>query len=1025
MQVGILGPVRLSDGDTVIAVGGARLRALLTRLALDPGAVVGVRALVDAVWPDDPPGDPVNAVQTLVSRLRRLLPDGTRVRQLAGGYQLDLTADDVDAGRFERLARTGRDRLRAGDPADATTALSEALALWRGRPLADLDGAAVAGPVVARLDELRLAAAEDLAEAELAGGAAPADVAVRLRALVAEQPLRERLRALHVQALVAAGRRAEALAAFEDARALLAGQLGADPGQELRAAHRAALRDDEPAPRPAPALPVPLTSLIGRDDDLAGVAKALGRARLVTLTGPGGAGKTRLAVAAAATLPTPVRLVELAAVTGQDDVATAAADALLAQAAPGTAESPERTAIERLVETLGGGETLLLLDNCEHLVDAAAALAGELLARCPRLRVLTTSREPLRLPGEALYEVRPLAEADAVRLFTERARDIRPGADLDPELVAELCRRLDGLPLAIELAAARLRSLPLAELTSRLGDRFGVLTRGARTAEQRHRTLRDLVAWSWELLTEPERTLLERLGVVPIVTPATAAAQAGPDAPELLAALVDKSLLQLADDGPEPHYRMLETIREFALARLTASGDRPAAEAALVASVLELTERAEPGLRSADQPRRLALLRGEWENLRAAVQLAVATDPAAAVRLGAALAPYWTVSSDHTSTTHRLRRLLDLAGPADPERRAVVVAYYVFNALLGGHNPEALAIIGPLRDWAAAAPAAGHPVLALLDPLLALLADETDAGVAAADRLLPGAGDWTRGGLLLVRSMLGGTSGEMPAAIADLDAAATAYRAAGDLWGESTALTFLALMRTMFADATAADALERAIALRRRLDPADEVIEQRAWLAQLHAWTGAPERARAELLGLAGLAAASSVHCVVLVRVLLGDLDRLDGDLGGAGRWYGEAAAHVAESGEPMFVAILGTSAAQLAVAAGDGDAAVRELTAAAGAAGHIKDLPLVAAVGVAAAALRHGAGAPDEAAEVLGAAHALRGAADGLNPDVIRLTARLRDELGDDRFATAYERGRSLSGPDADALITGYARRR
>ncbi|WP_169791962.1 AfsR/SARP family transcriptional regulator, partial [Jiangella muralis] len=225
MQVGILGPVRLSDGDTVVAVGGARLRALLTRLVLEPGAVVGVRALVEAVWPDEPPGDPVNAVQTLVSRLRRLLPDGTRVRQLAGGYRLELAADDVDAARFERLARAGRDRLRAGAAADATTVLREALGLWRGRPLADLDGAAVAGPVIARLDELRLAAAEDLAEAELAGGSAPADVAVRLRALVAEQPLRERLRALQVRALVAAGRRAEALAAFEDARALLAGQL--------------------------------------------------------------------------------------------------------------------------------------------------------------------------------------------------------------------------------------------------------------------------------------------------------------------------------------------------------------------------------------------------------------------------------------------------------------------------------------------------------------------------------------------------------------------------------------------------------------------------------------------------------------------------------------------------------------------------------------------------------------------------------------------------------------------------------
>ncbi len=755
------------------------------------------------------------------------------------------------------------------------------------------------------------------------------------------------------------------------------------------------------------------------------MTKALGRARLVTLTGPGGAGKTRLAVAAAATLPTPVRLVELAAVADQDDVATAAADALLAHAAPVTVEAPARTATERLVETLGGGETLLLLDNCEHVVGAAAALAGELLARCPRLRVLTTSREPLRLPGEALYEVRPLAEADAVRLFTERARDVRPDADLDPALVAEVCRRLDGLPLAVELSAARLRSLPLPELTRRLGDRFGVLTRGARTAEQRHRTLRDLVAWSWELLTEPERTLLERLGVVPVVTPATAAAQAGPDASELIAVLVDKSLLQLADDGPEPRYRMLETIREFALARLTASGGRPAAEAALVASVLELTERAEPGLRTADQLRLLPVLRAERENLRTAVQLATATDPAAATRLGAALAQFWTVSSDHTTTIHRLRRLLDLDGPADPGHRAVVATYYVFNALLGGHNPEALAIAGRLREWTAAAPPAAHPVLTLAEPLLALLTDEIETGLAATERPAAGADDWTRGGLLLVRSMLGGTSGDMKGASAALAEAAAAYRAAGELWGESTALTFLALMQTMYADPRAADALDRAIRLRQVFDPADEAIEQRAWLAQLHAWTGAPDRARAELTGLLDAAAGASVHCVVLVRVLLGDLDRLAGDLAGARRWYAAAGEQVAQTSEPMFTAILGTSAGHLAVAEGDAAGAVRELAAAGEAAAHIKDLPLVAAVGVGAAALRHRAGEPKPAAEALGAAHALRGAADGLNPDVARLTARLRAELGDDRFVTAYEHGRSLAGPDAAALVQDYARRR
>lgn len=1037
MHVAILGPLQLTDAGTVVEVGGARLRALLVRLAAEPGGTVSAGALSEALWPGEAPADPVNAVQSLVSRLRKVLPAGATVVPVSGGYRLDLPPDAVDLIRFERLVAEGRRSLRAGDPAAAVPPLREALGLWRGEPLSDIGAAPFASALAARLEELRLTAAEDLAEAELASGGG-ADLVARLGQLVAAHPLRERLRALQVRALTMTGRRAEALAAFEAARGALADQLGSDPGPGLREAHLAALRDDEhPPARPANTLPRPLTTLIGRDDERAQVRGALHRSRLVTLVGPGGTGKTRLATEVGADLAGEtaggVWLVELGALADPADIAPAIADMLHLAADSGLTVAGTRPpdALTRIIEAIGTSDTVVVLDNCEHLVDAVAPLAETLLRRCLGLRVLATSREPLRVAGEALHEVPPLTEADAIRLFTQRARDIRPDAvsdGSDRPVAAEICRRLDGLPLAIELAAARLRTLPLAELARRLGDRFDVLSHGTRTAPARHRTLRDVVAWSWELLDAGEQRFLSRLAVLPGTVSADAAARVGDDAgaPDLLAALVDKSLLQLVD-GPRPRYRMLETIREFAADRLAATGELAGAQAALVDYATELAERAEPHLRTGDQLVWLARLRDEHDTLGAAMRCAERSgDGAAALRLAAALAQYWTVRSDHSRATGRLRQALHGAGSgAAAEYVAVVATYQLLNAAMSGELPDAAAIAdlvtGRVDELCAAS---SHPAVTLLRPLLALVADEVDDGVALADELLATEDPWTRGSLLLVRSLLGGAHGDMVEACDRLAEAAHEFGAAGERWGRMTALTFLAIMRTMFGDTDAAAALQEAVRLRRELEPDDDAVEQRAWLAQLVAWTGDEQRARADLLELVRPVAGRPARYVILAQVVLGDLARGAGDLADADRWYRAADDGVRASGESMFVAVLETSRAQLAVAAGDLDGAAKQLRSALGVALDIRDLPLAAAVAVGVAAMLAAGGRDREAATTLGAAHGLRGAADPLNPDVIAVTERLRDRLGPDAFTAAYEHGRCLDATAATELVRSYTRR-
>src|SRR5580658_3536707 len=521
----MLGPFEVRTDDGVLAdVPGARLRGLLIALALEPGHPVPKATLVDWIWGERPPSEAANALQRLVSRLRKALPEGL-VEGQADGYRLRVEPDAVDAVRFERLvgqARNDEDPRRV-------RLLREALALWRGAAMqgVGLQDSTAFDAAVTRLEGLRLTAMEDWFDAEISLGHG-AELVTELTDLVAAHPMRERLVAALMRALVATGRDAEALLVYQRTREALASALGVDPSPELSALHVALLRGELGRREETRKTNVraELTSFVGRDADVAAVRELIGEHRLTTLIGPGGSGKTRLATETARTLlgdlPDGAWLVELAALGADStdgDVAQAALAGLgLRDALLGT--TPNADPADGLIAAMRERAALLILDNCEHVIESAAAFADRVLGECRRLRILATSREPLGITGEALWQVEPLALPDdsrddspgeiesspAVRLLRDRAGAVRKDLGGDARTLStmvRICRALDGMPLAIELAAARLRTMTIEQLANRLDDRFRLLTGGSRTALPRHQTLRAVVDWSWELLTDP------------------------------------------------------------------------------------------------------------------------------------------------------------------------------------------------------------------------------------------------------------------------------------------------------------------------------------------------------------------------------------------------------------------------------------------------------------------------------------------------------------------------------------------
>lgn len=673
----ILGATEVRDDrGRTLPLQGPRLRALLAALALRAHhtAPVPVATLIDDIWAEEPPADAPAALQALVGRLRRVL-GATAILSAPGGYRLAAGPESIDLFSFEGLVDDAESARAREDHRSATGILRQALGLWRGPALADLPHAQWAA---VRPQARRTAALHLRIDSDLALGRA-AVVLPELRALTAEQPLDEPSHALLIRALRDTGCLSEALETYAAVSARLVDQYGTSPGPELRRLHAELLAT--PAPDPPPVRTSPgnirhrLTSFVGREHDLTSLSEDLARARLVTLTGPGGSGKTRLAEhaarAAEGRYPDGTWIAELAPLEDPASVPGAVLTALgrrttvvlggsSLEAGRGLGQDHHDTAT-RLLDYCAGRRLLLILDNCEHLVTAAAVLAENLLAECFQVTILATSREPLGVPGELVRPVEPLAPAPAHRLFTERGTSARRGFDAgeDPEAIAEICRRLDGLPLAIELAAARLRSLTPRQIAGRLDNRFRLLSSGSRTVLPRQQTLRAVVDWSWDLLEERERTVLRRLSVFAggcVLSAAEAVcADTGPggapqsttgariasgDVLDVLASLVDKSILvadqptagdDLSDTGVR--YRMLETIHEYAAERAAERpGDRRATETRHAHQLLTFVRHADPLLRTSAQLRWFARVEAELDNIRAALQRSIAAGDAETAR---------------------------------------------------------------------------------------------------------------------------------------------------------------------------------------------------------------------------------------------------------------------------------------------------------------------------------------------------------------------------------------------------------
>ncbi|MGW4061801.1 BTAD domain-containing putative transcriptional regulator [Amycolatopsis sp. NPDC004747] len=1019
MRFGVLGAVAAWRPDgTQVAVGGPRSRTLLALLALDAGRFVPAERLIDGMYGEHPPEGAANALQSQVSRLRTALKDLAPVEFTAAGYRLAVPPDEVDVHCFERLVREGRALLKNGEHARAAPVLGEALALWRGAALTDLADAPFAAAQVTRLEELRADAVDDHVEARLALGQAE-DVLAGLRETIAAQPLRERPRAQLVRALAAAGRPADALAAFEDARRTLADELGADPGPELAEAHLGVLRGETEKPV-LPALPAQLTTFVGRDAELRQVAELLGRARLVTLTGPGGTGKTRLAVEAAAAQAGPVAFVELAPHGGGDVPGAVLAALGLRESSRGGLQDP----VERLVSALRDRPVLLVLDNCEHVVEVAARLAARLLAACPGLRVLATSREPLGITGEQLAPVPRLAvpppgtpaersrDFAAVRLFADRAAASDPAFVLDESTIGDVqhvCAALDGLPLALELAAARVRTLELGEIAARLDDRFRLLARGSRTAEARHRSLRGVVEWSWDLLSEEERSLVRRLTVFTGGATAAAAAEVCGADVDLLPELADKSLVEAVGG----RFRMLETIRAFGGEKLVEAGEAETLHRAHAEYFLRFAEEADPKLRTADQLEWLARIDADYDNLLAALRWSTEHDVVLALRLVPLLAMYWWMRGRRFEGAGLSLAVVSRCAPELREEYAEEFLVCVLGAL-AGQPDESLEQYRPLihRYAAEGAWQPRHPMLVMLLGVVTGPPGDDAELLIRGEGLLASGDAWSWALLPMGLGLRAMMSGDLAGAEEGLREGAAQFRALGERWGLSMALDHLSQLLAWRGEyAAALPLMDEALGLMHEIGATDDVADlvcRRAWT---HLLSGDRARARADYELAAATARRGMPESRAAAYVGLANLSRLSGELAAARSWCERALAECA-GGSFAAESVRATAAVALgwlALAEGDRPSAVSLHRSALliGRQWNASDVVALALEGLA------GATRPSEAAVLLGAAAAVRGT-EISGPDVTAVRGRLVESLGVAGFERAYRTGLGMSAQKA-----------
>lgn len=827
VRVAVLGSVLVAGrvGDDLVEPASPRAKAFVVALALAPGESVSTTSLIDDLWGDAPPQAGKAALQTLVSRLRQVCADDIVVSS-PGGYALGpaATTDLQTAERSLRDARRSADR----DPRASERIASSALALWRGGPGVDLPesepGQALAA-AARRLehDLLRLRAENRLALREWTGCLADLD------ALGETASRDDELVALRLRALDGSGRRSEALRVFADFRQRLADELGTDPAPDLVRLHVELLRD--PASRPDTTrqtigLRQAPNALIGRDGDIDRIEELLGESRLVTILGPGGLGKTRLAQEigrrASETMPGVV-VVELAGVRAEEDVVLALATTLgIREAKVGrlslTDQAARLDARESILAALSERPTLLVVDNCEHVIDAAAKWIADILASTTAVRVVATSRAPLMIGAERVHPLDPLgsasgatgADGPAVRLFRERALAARPAVSLPADVVARLCDRLDGLPLAIELAAARVRSLSVDEIERRLSNRFALLTGGDRTAPERHRTLTAVIDWSWNLLGADERALLRRLSRFPDGFGAGAAqavgADHGEDVTDALDGLVAQSLVAVTDDDATGglRYRMLETVREFGDRELLAAGEAERVEKSMFAWAEDFCSRMRDQLDGSEQLDAFGEMALEQDNLATILRRALDEKrPDVAVTVFAALGYFWSLRGNQSDVASFGTIVLDVCRHYEPDEDHVGAT--ALTLALGG----SIALFGVRR--------VSHPALSRLRKLhasgvirearLVAMLDILLAAVSGFDRLREILPAVSRSGdpvLAQIGGILHAQMLENRGLVVDAAAfAQVAYESAvsrGHVWAAATAASLLAELHTQRAD---------------------------------------------------------------------------------------------------------------------------------------------------------------------------------------------------------------------------------
>jgi predicted ATPase/DNA-binding SARP family transcriptional activator len=1053
----VLGSLEVIGPDGPLELPGAKERAVLAYLLANLGRTVSPDEIVDAVWGDRAPAAAVRSLHVRISRLRRALEpqraatSASVIARDGAGYRLLIEDTDIDAGQFARLVAVSR----VADPRESLARTEQALALVRGEPYGEFLYLDFAQAEIRRLKELELQAQEIRGSALLQLGRED-EALPELERLVEQNPLREPLARNLMLALYRSGRQEDALASYRQLSERLR-ELGLEPDEDSRRLERQMLQRAPGLARVEPLrtnIGARLTSFVGREADRAELLARLFEHRLVTLTGPGGVGKTSLAAEAARTLTQEyadgVWMVELAPQREPARVAEVVVEALGMRTSEleGQAASP----LVFLQSHLRRRELLLILDNCEHLSAAAGELALSLLAACPGVRILATSRERLAVPGEQVFELEPLGlpssataaeESAAVRLFVERARAVRGDLELDAgafRAIGEICRRLDGLPLALELAAARTRTLSLEEIATRLADRFALLGRGPERLSERQRTLAGVVEWSYQLLDEREQALFRRVSIFPSSFGLEAAEEVcageGIEAAEvadLLASLVDRSVVAAAARGPD-RFRLLETLREFGRAEAEAHGERLnvarrhalwAARIAEEGHARVWTEGLEAGTRSF-VPRRA--------DFEAGADLAFEVrDADLALALTSALGTLGFLFTCGADDRARVEAALALPGGA-LERRLRCMRALAVLLIREGRPAEAIEV--GVRGLALAEQASDEAEMARMRTVTfqARLA-AGDSGVqpeelAPVEEYAVRNGEvWYEGMLHHYRGVAAFTAGDVHEARRRAERALDAFAASGDLWGIVNASDILAHSHAAVGDYNGAmQVYERALAAGVR-DLQEETVPLLYHYGLSRLRTGDVEAAARLFEECDRLAERGSPFMHWHAAMGGAQLALGRGDPADAAERFDAALALVREAVADgldnrtvrVAMAVNLRELGHLAEERGEMDVARAFQEESLDWARRVGEPRLVARTleGVAGAlSLGERAG---EAARMLGLAEATRAGVevelpDAERTDLLRITARLREQLGDARFEAEVAQGRGEYVPAGDS---------